>query len=46
MITIPATVRQIGGECFLNCEKLTICGQAGSYAEEYAAAHHIPFIKK
>ena len=45
-ITIPATVRQIGGECFLNCEKLTICGQAGSYAEEYAAAHHIPFIKK
>ena len=42
-ITIPATVRQIGGECFLNCEKLTIHGKAGSYAQQYARGHGIPF---
>ena len=42
-ITIPATVRQIGGECFLNCEKLTIHGKAGSYAQQYARGHSIPF---
>ena len=45
-VAVPATVSAIEDNAFEDCTGLTLCGQACSYAEEYAAAHHIPFIKK
>lgn len=30
---------------FDGCDKLTICGMKGSYAEQYAKKHNIPFEK-
>ena len=42
-VTIPASVQQIGSEAFLNCSELTIYGNKGSYAEQYAKRHNIPF---
>jgi hypothetical protein len=42
-IIIPNNVTSIGDNTFLFCPKLTIYGNAGSYAETYAKAHNIPF---
>ena len=42
-ISIPGNVYEISGDAFYNCFDLTIQGIAGSYAEEFAAEHNIPF---
>ncbi len=43
-VVIPESVTEIqDNKAFDNCEKLTICGYAGSYAENYAAKEKIPF---
>lgn len=41
---IPESVERMDDEAFVDCEKLTICGVAGSYAEEYAQQHSISFL--
>jgi len=43
-ITIPSSVRLIEPETFINSLNLTIYGQAGSYAEQYAIENNIRFI--
>ena len=43
-MTIPASVTSIGSEAFSHCPKLTIHAPAGSYAEQYAKKHNIPFV--
>ena len=44
VVIIPGSVTSIGNNCFLNStEKLTIYGNSGSFAEEYAADNTIPF---
>lgn len=47
-ITIPDTVKEIAGNAFDNdsyyCDKLTIYGAKGSYAEEYAKKFGISFV--
>lgn len=45
-VSIPATVSDIADTAFEDYAGLTLCGQAKSYAEEYAVAHHIPFVRK
>lgn len=43
-ITIPDSVTQIGLDVFYECsDDLVICGNAGSYAEKYAAANALTF---
>ena len=43
-IVIPASVTEIGTGAFRDCHKLTIHAPAGSYAEQYAKEHNIPFM--
>ena len=45
-ITIPDSVTSIGQDAFFNCPNLTVKGEAGSYAEQYAAENSIPFVQK
>ncbi len=42
-ITIPVTVNAIN-MAFTHCPNLTIHAPAGSYAEQYAKEHNIPFV--
>ena len=42
-ITIPVTVNAIN-MAFTHCPNLTIHAPAGSYAEQYANEHNIPFV--
>ncbi len=44
-ITIPISVKSIDAHAFYNCPNLTIYGEAGSYAEQYAKSNAIPFVK-
>ena len=43
-VTIPKTVTKIGWKAFAKCPNLTIHAPAGSYAENYAKEHNIPFV--
>lgn len=43
-IVIPSSVTKFGSWVFNGCENLTIYGEAGSYAEQYAEKHNIPFV--
>ncbi|MEE3405150.1 MAG: leucine-rich repeat protein, partial [Acutalibacteraceae bacterium] len=43
-IIIPESVTYIADNAFENDEKLTIKGIAGSYAEQFAKEHSIPFV--
>ena len=45
-ITLPDRVTDISYWAFIGCKNLTIHASAGSYAETYAKAHHIPFTAK
>ena len=42
-ITIPKSVKEIGDYAFWYCPKVTIYGESGSYAEQYAKENGIPF---
>ena len=42
-VHIPASVTSIAADAFSDCAKLTISGEAGSYAQTYAEQHGIPF---
>lgn len=42
-IFIPDTVTFIGDHAFKLCSSLTILAHKGTYGEEYAKKHHIPF---
>ena len=42
-VNIPDSVSIIGNSTFLGCDKLTITCYTGSFAEEYAKEHNIPF---
>ena len=44
MIRIPDEVTKIDYSAFWGCDKLTIFASDGSYAEEYAKEHNIPFV--
>jgi len=41
---IPNSVTYIAEDAFDKCEKIVIYGYAGSYAEQYANKHRIPFV--
>ena len=43
-LQIPPKVSSIGSLSFFNCPKLTIHAPAGSYAEQFAKEHKIPFV--
>lgn len=43
-IYIPSSVTCIGSIAFSGCHNLTIHAPAGSYAEQYAKEHNIPFV--
>ena len=43
-VTIPNPDAVIEDKAFFNCPKLTIHSPAGSYAEQYAKEHDIPFV--
>lgn len=43
-INIPEGVTEISVGAFNGCTCLTIHAQAGSYAEQYAGEHNIPFV--
>lgn len=43
-VTIPASVTSIEEDAFDLCDKMTIHGAAGSYAETYAKVNNIPFV--
>lgn len=43
-ITLPGSVESIENSAFMGCKKLTIHAPAGSYAEQYAKEHNIPFV--
>ena len=45
-ITVPASVTEIGADCFTKCKKLTLKVTAGSYAEQYAKENNIPFVEE
>ena len=46
-VTIPAAVNCIDSTAFMKCHAdFTIYGEAGSYAETYAAENNIPFVVK
>ena len=42
-VNIHDEVKYIANDAFDRCDKLTICGIKGSYAEQYANKHDIPF---
>ncbi|MCT6801734.1 Ig-like domain-containing protein, partial [Coprococcus catus] len=42
-VVIPGTVTSIGTDAFYKCDKMTIYGLKGSYAEKYANSNNIPF---
>lgn len=42
-VVIPDSVTKIAANSFKNCSNLTIYGNKGSYAEQYATAYKIPF---
>ncbi len=42
-IVIPANVTKIADDAFDGCLRLTIYGEKGSYAQQYAKEHDIPF---
>lgn len=42
-VTIPKSVKEIGDYAFWYCPKVTIYGESGSYAEQYAKENGIPF---
>lgn len=42
-LTIPKSVIEIPENAFEDCPNLTIYGEIGSYAQEYAESHNIPF---
>lgn len=42
-ITIYDKIEYIADNAFEGCDKLTIYGIKGSYAEQYANEHNIPF---
>ena len=44
MVYIPKSVIGIGREAFNNCPRLTIYGEAGSYAETYARQNELAFV--
>ena len=41
---IPASVEEIATDSFGDCHKVTIHAPSGSYAEQYAIEHNIPFV--
>ena len=43
-VTIPESVTSIGGNVFTKCPNVRIHAPSGSYAEQYAKAHNIPFV--
>ena len=43
-VTIPDSVKSIDFGVFKGCPNLTIHAPAGSYAEQYAKEHDIPFV--
>ena len=43
-IHIPGATDKIGYDAVADCPNLTICAPAGSYAEQYAKEHNIPFV--
>ena len=43
-VTIPESVTSINGNMFVNCPNVSIHAPVGSYAEQYAKAHNIPFV--
>lgn len=43
-VVIPASVEEIGLSVFLGCNKVTIYGESGSVAEQYALDNEIPFV--
>ena len=42
-VIIPAEVEEIAENAFDACGNVTLCGEAGSYAESYAKEHRLPF---
>ena len=42
-ISLPSSIKAIGHEAFGSCPNLIIHAPAGSYAEQYAKEHNIPF---
>jgi hypothetical protein len=42
-VIIPSSIISIGNYAFYNCNKMTIYGYAGSYAQTYAETNNIPF---
>ena len=45
-IKIPATVQMIEDDAFYECDHLTICAPAGSYAEQFAKENEIGFCQE
>lgn len=45
-VSIPESVTEIGSNAFSGCDKLTIFGKAGSYAQTYAEKRDIPFSEE
>ncbi len=43
-VVIPSAVTSIEHDAFKDCPKLTIHAPAGSFAEQYAKDHNIPFV--
>ena len=43
-ISLPKSVEQIASSAFVECDNLTIYAPAGTYAEQYAIEHNIPFV--
>ena len=43
-LSVPNSVTAIGNDAFSGCPNLTIHAPAGSYAEQYAKEHNIPFV--
>ena len=43
-LQLPMSLREIGNGTFSGCPSLTIHAPAGSYAEQYAKEHNIPFV--
>ena len=43
-VYVPASVKEIGENCFHECKDLTIITPAGSYAEQFAMENNIPVV--
>ena len=43
-VSLPASLKEINEWSFDDCPNLTIHAPAGSYAEQYAKEHNIPFV--